>query len=97
MKPLSSGCATARIFWVTADVMREDIDRCRAAGTNGHVPKPLDQSWLIAAVQTALCGGERSRWRWRLKLSFRLGHIPARFQGPDRTPAAFGEVIKTCS
>ena len=46
------------ILAVTADVMREDVDRCRSAGMNGHVPKPLDQSRLIAAVQTALCGGE---------------------------------------
>lgn len=53
-------CPTASavpILAVTADVMREDIDRCRASGMNGHVPKPLDQSRLIAAVQTALCGG----------------------------------------
>jgi DNA-binding NarL/FixJ family response regulator len=38
--------------------MREDVHRCPASGMNGHVPKPLDQSRLIAAVQTALCGGE---------------------------------------
>ena len=55
----SSGpCADVPILAVTADVMRDDIERCRASGMNGHVPKPLDQARLIAAVQTALCGGE---------------------------------------
>ena len=50
--------AHAPILAVTADVMREDVERCRAAGMNGHVPKPLNQARLIGALQTALSGGE---------------------------------------
>ncbi len=46
------------ILAVTADVMREDIERCRASGMNGHVPKPINPARLMTALMTVLDGGE---------------------------------------
>lgn len=50
--------ATAPILAVTADVMRDDIERCRASGMNGHVPKPINPARLMTALMTVLGGGE---------------------------------------
>ena len=50
--------ADAPILAVTADVMRDDIERCRAAGMNGHVPKPIHPPRLMTALATVLEGGE---------------------------------------
>ena len=46
------------ILAVTADVMRDDVERCRAAGMNGHVPKPINPAHLMTALMTVLDGGE---------------------------------------
>ena len=50
--------AAAPILAVTADVMRDDVERCRAAGMNGHVPKPINPTRLMTALMTVLDGGE---------------------------------------
>jgi CheY-like chemotaxis protein len=47
------------IIAMTANVFREDIERCLAAGMNGHVGKPLDMHEIHAALSTYLVG-ERS-------------------------------------
>lgn len=46
------------ILAVTADVMRDDVERCRAAGMNGHVPKPINPARLMTALMAVLDGGE---------------------------------------
>lgn len=46
------------ILAVTADVMREDVERCRASGMNGHVPKPINPARLMTAMMTVMDGGE---------------------------------------
>ena len=51
-------CAVAPILAVTADVMRDDIERCRLSGMNGHVPKPINPARLMTALMTVLDGGE---------------------------------------
>lgn len=51
-------CADVPILAVTADVMRDDIERCRASGMNGHVPKPINPARLMTALMTVLEGGE---------------------------------------
>ena len=51
-------CADVPILAVTADVMRDDVERCRAAGMNGHVPKPINPARLMTALMTVLEGGE---------------------------------------
>ncbi len=50
--------AGAPILAVTADVMRDDVERCRASGMNGHVPKPINPARLMTALMTVLDGGE---------------------------------------
>ena len=50
--------AKAPILAVTADVMRDDVERCRASGMNGHVPKPINPARLMSALMSVLEGGE---------------------------------------
>ncbi len=50
--------ATVPVLAVTADVMREDVERCRTAGMDGHVPKPINPARLMTALMTVLDGGE---------------------------------------
>jgi CheY-like chemotaxis protein len=41
---------------MTANVFREDIERCLAVGMNAHVSKPLDIQQVIAALRKYLAG-----------------------------------------
>ena len=43
------------IIAMTADAFEEDVQKCRAAGMNGHVPKPVDPQELYR-VLGSLCG-----------------------------------------
>lgn len=44
------------IVAMTADAMPEDVARCRAAGMNDHLAKPISQAALFAMVSRALAG-----------------------------------------
>jgi len=35
---------------MTANVFREDVERCREAGMNGHIGKPLDFNDVMNAL-----------------------------------------------
>jgi signal transduction histidine kinase/DNA-binding response OmpR family regulator len=53
----SSGAANAKtipIIAMTANVFREDIEKCLVAGMNGHVGKPLTLDELLGALRTWL-------------------------------------------
>jgi CheY-like chemotaxis protein len=39
---------------MTANVFREDIERCLAAGMNGHVGKPLDLNAVMEKLRSCL-------------------------------------------
>jgi CheY-like chemotaxis protein len=39
---------------MTANVFKEDIEKCRKAGMNGHIGKPLDTAELFAVLKTYL-------------------------------------------
>jgi CheY-like chemotaxis protein len=39
------------IIAMTANVFREDIEKCLAAGMNGHVGKPLDMNDVLAKLR----------------------------------------------
>ncbi|MFN3447734.1 MAG: hybrid sensor histidine kinase/response regulator [Roseococcus sp.] len=41
----------ARIYAVTADTAPEQLERCRAAGMDGHLLKPIDRQALLALVE----------------------------------------------
>ena len=45
---------TIPIIAMTANVFREDIDRCKEAGMNGHVGKPLDFDEVYRQLKTHL-------------------------------------------
>jgi len=44
------------IVAMTADAMPEDVARCREAGMNAHLAKPINQAGLVGAVNRALAG-----------------------------------------
>jgi signal transduction histidine kinase/DNA-binding response OmpR family regulator len=53
----ASDAATAKtipIIAMTANVFREDIERCRAAGMNDHLGKPIDAAEVIAKMREYL-------------------------------------------
>jgi len=53
----ASGAERARdipIVAMTANVFKEDVDRCLEAGMNGHIGKPLDFDEVIAVLRTYL-------------------------------------------
>ena len=56
IRALGGPVSLTPILAVTADVMRDDVERCRAAGMNGHVPKPINQERLLHALSAALQG-----------------------------------------
>ncbi|GHV84659.1 hypothetical protein AGMMS50230_02670 [Spirochaetia bacterium] len=47
------------IIAMTANVFREDIDRCLAAGMNDHVGKPLDFDKILSKLKTWLAAQEK--------------------------------------
>jgi signal transduction histidine kinase/ActR/RegA family two-component response regulator len=48
------GAATVPVIAMTANVYREDVDQCLAAGMNGHLGKPLNFHEMIAVLKTYL-------------------------------------------
>ena len=58
--------ATMPILAMTAAVLADDQAACRAAGMNGHVPKPIEPSVLVesllAWVQLPLANAGRESW-----------------------------------
>lgn len=66
--PILDGCSAAKliramdrsdaktipILAMTADTSAEDIQRCREAGMNGHIAKPIDRELLYEALAKAL-------------------------------------------
>ncbi|MDL2272113.1 hypothetical protein LJC23_03675 [Desulfovibrio sp. OttesenSCG-928-I05] len=43
---------------MTANVFREDVERCLAAGMNDHLGKPLDMEEVMQKLRTYLLAGE---------------------------------------
>ncbi|MCL2548016.1 MAG: response regulator, partial [Symbiobacteriaceae bacterium] len=49
-----AGSRAIPIIAMTANVFKEDVDRCLAVGMNGHIGKPLDIQEVLAALKTYL-------------------------------------------
>jgi len=45
------------IVAMTAGARQEDQDRCKAAGMDAYVPKPVDKAFLLAKVAELVKGG----------------------------------------
>jgi CheY-like chemotaxis protein len=45
---------TVPIIAMTANVFREDVERCLAAGMNGHLGKPLDLNDVVKVLNKYL-------------------------------------------
>ncbi|HEY1072257.1 hybrid sensor histidine kinase/response regulator [Brevundimonas sp.] len=54
IRALASPVAEAPILAVTADAMPEDAVRCRSAGMDGHLAKPITHVRLYAAIDQAM-------------------------------------------
>ncbi|MDR1863421.1 MAG: response regulator [Treponema sp.] len=53
-KETKGGSPGVPIIAMTANVFREDIEKCLASGMNAHVGKPLDLDEVLAALRTYL-------------------------------------------
>ena len=49
------------IIAMTANVFKEDVERCLAAGMDGHVGKPLNLTEVVNTLRTYLLGAEVSK------------------------------------
>jgi len=61
IRALPGPVANVPIVALSADVLPEQIARCRAAGMDGHVAKPIRREELYAAVARALEGPAEAR------------------------------------
>jgi CheY-like chemotaxis protein len=50
----AENAGTIPIIAMTANVFKDDIERCFAAGMNGHIGKPLDFNQVLAQMRTFL-------------------------------------------
>lgn len=49
--------SSVQILAMSADAYEEDIEKCRRAGMNGHISKPIDNVKMFDALEKA-CGGK---------------------------------------
>jgi CheY-like chemotaxis protein len=52
---------TIPIIAMTANVFREDIEKCLAAGLNAHIGKPLDMDEVLTILRTYLKGAPKQQ------------------------------------
>ena len=58
-------CAASPIIAITAKALKDDRDKCIAAGASDYLPKPVDTEKLLELIR--LWTGERRRRRQRLR------------------------------
>jgi len=49
---------TVPIIAMTADAFADDVQRCRDAGMNGHIAKPVDPETMYRSLAAAVCGSD---------------------------------------
>jgi CheY-like chemotaxis protein len=57
IRALGGAAGAVPILALTADVFPEDVERCRRAGMNGHLPKPMQPELVAAALERVRNGG----------------------------------------
>jgi signal transduction histidine kinase/CheY-like chemotaxis protein len=57
IRAMDGPAAKVPILAITASALPEQVAACRAAGMDGHVPKPIDRDLLLAAVARLGAGG----------------------------------------
>jgi CheY-like chemotaxis protein len=60
-----TGAAATPIIGLTANAMAEDIERCRQAGMDGHVAKPIEWAELFDTIDRLLKDGRGPSPEWR--------------------------------
>jgi len=63
------------IIALTASVIRSDLDKCKAAGMNGYVPKPFNTSQLIGAIAELTGSNSPSKFPRRRDLTAHEGSL----------------------
>jgi CheY-like chemotaxis protein len=54
---LAPNAKTIPIIAMTANVFKEDVERCLEAGMNGHIGKPFDVNEVLALLRKYLLKG----------------------------------------
>ena len=57
IRALSGDRSRVPILAMTANAMKEEVDRCMRMGMNGYVPKPFKWEELVNAILSALGQG----------------------------------------
>jgi len=55
------GKASVPIIAMTADAFQEDVEKCRSAGMNGHIAKPVNINMVLKAVDQYRSGQSKAR------------------------------------
>jgi len=50
----NAAAKTVKIVAMTANVFREDVEKCLEAGMNDHIGKPINQNEIIAIMRKYL-------------------------------------------
>jgi CheY-like chemotaxis protein len=61
IRALEAPICTIPIVALSANVMAEQVARCREAGMNDHLAKPIDRELLRRAIATWTTHGDTSR------------------------------------
>ncbi|MBK8498359.1 MAG: response regulator [Flavobacteriales bacterium] len=61
IRDLPSDKSHVPILAMTANVMKEELERCKEAGMNGHIPKPFKREELMRAIGSVLKVGYATR------------------------------------
>jgi two-component system sensor histidine kinase/response regulator len=65
------------VLAMTANVMTQDIEKCRLAGMNAHISKPIDPDQMIRMLMTWVRGGDEET---------HAGPLPVAVPDPDPDP-----------
>jgi CheY-like chemotaxis protein len=59
IRRLDGPAGATRIIALTANALVDEIERCHAAGMNGHIAKPLDRAQLRALIADCYAASAR--------------------------------------